>query len=157
MYQGKRIFFPVVLAVILLAAFANPSSLAATLVSHAPQAHCGSWQLVSSPIQGQGNNTLQAVAAVSATDVWAVGDSFNTHARAQQTLIEQWHGTSWQVVASPNTGAYLNELTAVAAISSTDVWAVGYSQNRREAPFQTLIEHWDGTGWSVVPGANTDR
>lgn len=155
MYRGKRIFFPVILAVILLAAFTSPSSLATTLATHAPLAHCGSWQLVASPNQGQSNNALQAVAAVSAADAWAVGDYFNTHAGVQQTLIEQWNGTTWQVVASPNTGAYLNELTAVAAISSTDVWAVGYSQNSREAPFQTLIEHWDGTGWSVVPGANT--
>jgi len=35
----------------------------------------------------------------------------------------------------------------VAATSSTDVWAVGQSSNSTTTA--TLIEHWDGTGWTV--------
>jgi hypothetical protein len=34
----------------------------------------------------------------------------------------------------------------VAAISPTDAWAVG-EQNLN----QTVIEHWNGTAWTVVP------
>ena len=37
----------------------------------------------------------------------------------------------------------------MAAISSNDVWAVGEYWNG--SIYQTLIEHWDGTAWSVVP------
>jgi hypothetical protein len=36
----------------------------------------------------------------------------------------------------------------VAAVASNDVWAVGY-QNVGSS-INTLIEHWDGTSWSVV-------
>jgi hypothetical protein len=43
-------------------------------------------------------------------------------------------------------GAYV--LNAVAAVSSSDVWAVGYLNDG------TLIEHWDGTQWSIVPSPN---
>jgi hypothetical protein len=46
-------------------------------------------------------------------------------------------------------------LAGVAAVSAADVWAVGGSQTTTGSP--TLIEHWDGTSWSVVasptPGA----
>jgi len=40
-------------------------------------------------------------------------------------------------------GTYV--LNAVAAVLSSDVWTVGYLN------YGTLIEHWDGTKWSIVP------
>ena len=44
-------------------------------------------------------------------------------------------------------------LYGVTAISATNVWAVGYSvtSNAGATPTHALIEHWDGTSWSVVP------
>jgi hypothetical protein len=39
-------------------------------------------------------------------------------------------------------------LYSVGAISSTDIWAVGGYDT------QTLVEHWDGIAWSVVPSPN---
>src|SRR5438552_1827217 len=55
----------------------------------------------------------------------------------------------WSQVPSPNVGANANYLTGVAAIASTDVWAVGYYSGTYT--YETLIEHWDGTQWNVVP------
>ncbi|HYS44322.1 MAG TPA: hypothetical protein VEM32_10130, partial [Geobacteraceae bacterium] len=43
------------------------------------------------------------------------------------------------------------EFESVAALAPDDVWAVG-SRQPSFAEFQPLIEHWDGTAWSVVPG-----
>src|SRR5205823_13678772 len=43
-----------------------------------------------------------------------------------------------------------NVLWDVAAISPNDVWAVGYYSNGTI----TLVEHWDGTQWSIVPSPN---
>ena len=37
-------------------------------------------------------------------------------------------------------------LRDVAALSPTDAWAVGFGTN-----YQALVEHWDGTSWSIVP------
>src|SRR5437764_4157916 len=42
-------------------------------------------------------------------------------------------------------------LSAIVAISSTDIWAVGANLN--SFPGQPLIEHWDGQHWRIVPGA----
>jgi hypothetical protein len=85
------------------------------------------------------------LAAVSANDVWAVGQTY-----ANQTLIQHWDGTSWSVILSPNPSG-VSHLRGVAAVSATDVWAVGYYKS---GPYRTLIEHWNGTSWSVVPSPN---
>jgi hypothetical protein len=115
-----------------------------------------SWRVVPSPnlgtndnYVGPDDNQLLGVAADSPTDVWAVGGSV-------RTLIEHWDGTSWSIVPSPNhTGAAGDQLTGVAAISPSDVWAVGHSTGvSGKGIVQTLIEHWDGTSWSIVPSPN---
>src|SRR5262252_9918518 len=56
----------------------------------------------------------------------------------------------WVVRPSPSKGSAT--LHAVAATSGTDVWAVG-SYNSAGA-YKTLIEHWNGTRWTIVPSAN---
>jgi len=73
-----------------------------------------------------------------------------------KTLAEHWNGTGWSVVASPNPGVDVSDLFAVDAASSDDVWAVG-SYRPMATPegmgrprFQPLVEHWDGSSWSVV-------
>jgi hypothetical protein len=104
------------------------------------------WSVVPSP-NPNGNSGLSGVAAVSATDVWAVGTS-GSQRGSGQTVIEQWDGTQWSVVQSPSTGSLYNTLTSVAVVSASDIWAVGWQANG--GPSQTLIEHWNGTQWSVV-------
>ena len=57
-----------------------------------------------------------------------------------------------QVIPSPNTGTAKGVLTAVAAVSPTDIWSVGNSV-ATEQGYQALIEHWDGTHWDIFPAA----
>src|SRR5947208_2708107 len=57
----------------------------------------------------------------------------------------------WSLDPTPNRSGN-NSLVPVAAISSNDVWAVGYYTLTDR--YQTLIEHWDGTQWSIVPSPN---
>jgi hypothetical protein len=56
------------------------------------------------------------------------------------------------MVSSPNPSPLFNDLYGVVAVATNDVWAVGRYQASPGA--QTLIEHWDGGQWTVVPGAN---
>jgi hypothetical protein len=60
--------------------------------------------------------------------------------------------SQWRLVRSPNLGSGDNGLAALDVVSSTDIWAVGYSLAGDVR--STLIEHWDGTRWSVVPSPN---
>jgi hypothetical protein len=109
---------------------------------------------LSSP-SGYGSlNVLSSVAAVSASDIWAVGQYGPASSASVQPLIEHWDGTSWQTVPSPSQQQGDGLLNAVAAVSTSDVWAVGQSRTRHDSSYRTLIEHWDGTSWKTVPSAN---
>jgi hypothetical protein len=68
-----------------------------------------------------------------------------------QTLVVRWNGSTWSIVPSPNANtANTNALTAVDASASGNAWAVGtYSDGTR---FHTLIERWNGSTWTIVPG-----
>jgi len=115
------------------------------------------WNFACSPNVGASSNQLNGVAAVSASDVWAVGYAYpSASTGVSQTLTEHWNGTSWNVVSSPNVGTLSNSLNAVAVVSASDVWAVGYSHTSSGGTesLQTLIEHWNGTSWSVVSSPN---
>jgi len=109
-----------------------------------------SWSVVSSPSPGSSFNVLYGVTAVSSNDVWAVGTFSNTSGPSQ-TLIEHWNGVSWSVVSSFSPGSSSNELRGVAADATNDVWAVGILSNTGGSSL-TLIEHWDGVSWSLIPG-----
>src|SRR5207253_249308 len=112
---------------------------------------CSDWNVVQSPNVGAIWNQLNAVAAVSSSDVWAVGYYINTGI-LYQTLIGHWDGAAWSAVPSPNLGTDNNALSGVAAVSSIDVWAVG--SYFVSGVGQTLVEHWNGSAWSVVPSPN---
>jgi hypothetical protein len=114
------------------------------------------WQVVNSPDPaGSGHaNFLASVSVTSAHDAWAVG--YYEKGGINRTLIEHWNGTAWKTVPSPNAGprASANALTGVAATSADNAWAVGsYSSG---ATGGTLIEHWNGSAWKIVPSPNAD-
>ena len=111
------------------------------------------WKVVPSPNVDPGveQNDLYGVAAISAKDVWAVGTHSANGQNYYETLIEHWDGTQWSIIPSPNAGSRKNFLYSVAAISSNNVWAAGYYFPDFGSTYQTLVEHWDGTTWSVIP------
>ena len=61
----------------------------------------------------------------------------------------------WSIEPSANVtdAQATNYLTGLTCVSGSDCWAVGASY-RLGIP-QTLIEHWDGTSWSIVSSPNT--
>jgi hypothetical protein len=87
---------------------------------------------------------LTGITVVTASNVWAVGDSTTCH----------FDGMFWTEVPSPQPRREHYEiaypLEDVSAASPTDIWAVG--ARILDGPFQiswdTLAEHWDGTEWT---------
>jgi hypothetical protein len=57
---------------------------------------------------------------------------------------------SWTFGQPPSPGTQDNELNGVAVLSACDAWAAGTTRNSGGTT-QTLIEHWDGSSWTVVP------
>src|SRR6266571_5651399 len=95
---------------------------------------------------------LRGVAAIQQDDVCAVGG--REESNPALTLTEHWDGSSWTVVPAPSPGGRFtgSGFDAVAAVSSSDVWAVG-SRGVQDGD-RTLVEHWDGSSWKVVTSAN---
>ena len=109
-----------------------------------------SWSVVPSPNPGDFDNFLYGVAAVSANDVWAVGYYAHVLYAPDRTLIEHWDGASWSVVPSPSSGFVNNDLFGITALSASDLWTVGDYSPPGGPGWQTLVEHWDGSTWSIV-------
>jgi hypothetical protein len=107
------------------------------------------WTQVASPSPGTTGAVLEAVAATSSTDAWAVGASFT--ASTEKTLTLHWNGHKWAQVASPDQGTD-DVLFAVRGTSSTDTWAVGLSV--AGGVDQTLALHWNGSTWTRVTTPN---
>src|SRR5262249_15312245 len=96
---------------------------------------------------------LAGVVAVSATDVWAVGEGVPLHhdtGPQELPLIEHWDGTRWAIVPGP-AAVTAGELYGVAATAPNGVWAVGGGVGNYGT---TLAEHWDGTRWRVIPSVS---
>ncbi|MBK8900665.1 MAG: hypothetical protein IPM53_05765 [Anaerolineaceae bacterium] len=110
----------------------------------------GSWSIVSSPNVNGRSNLLNAITAVSTQDLWAVGEHRTANVSNVQTLTMHWNGASWTIVPSPNPDPNRNRLAGVAALSASDVWAVGEQGGSTGPNWSSLILHWDGSTWSTV-------
>jgi hypothetical protein len=116
------------------------------------------WALSQPRPAGASSNSFAAVSADSPKDAWAVG--YDYPGCCIEPLIEHWNGSTWVGTPTPFVnnayGAYFN---AVVALSPTNVWAVGAILTSNNGNTQGLIEHWDGTEWSIVatPNASTSE
>jgi hypothetical protein len=91
-----------------------------------------------------------AVSAASATEALAVGPN-PTQAAVQGPFADHWNGTAWTGLQLPVPSGTTASLLGVADVAPGDGWAVGFSTNTSTDQDQTLIEHWNGTSWSIVP------
>jgi hypothetical protein len=130
---------------------------AETVSALGPQGE-GSWTIVPSPNDEPLliGNTLVDVVAISPEDAWAVGFDYSAVycTYCPEPLVIHWDGAAWSLVETPIIAQAKVELTSVTAVSSDDVWAVGHWLNDTTLSAGTLIEHWDGTSWSVVASPN---
>jgi hypothetical protein len=119
------------------------------------------WAAVATPENlGEGPNQLNAVVALAPDNAWAVG--YSTPGLAGQsatlTLILHWDGTTWSIVPSPNVGPNTNRLLGITANSADDIYAFGSNFTADGSGNQmTLLLHWDGTSWTIVPSPNPTK
>jgi hypothetical protein len=117
------------------------------------------WTRVTVPPPNNNNmlSNLNAISADGPNDVWIVGtflDEISPTFFPTETYSLHWNGTAWSVVPMPlinssSINAFFH-FNAIKANSPTDVWAVGDS-GVVDGGSSTLIEHWNGTAWSIVP------
>jgi hypothetical protein len=117
------------------------------------------WSQVAIPDPDFTPGANDSISASSASDIWVVGSTLNT---ATDELVPEalhFNGSAWSVVAMPQAGTNTSTIGAVTDISATNAWAVGEDIGATSAVGgSTLIEHWNGTAWSIVssptPGAD---
>jgi hypothetical protein len=100
-------------------------------------------------------NILWAAGTDGPRNAWLVGERWRGQQKNGKTLAERWSGNRWIVVPTPNPPArprYDAILQAVTVRSASDAWAVGYwLTGPHMLTSRTLIEHWDGQRWRIVP------
>jgi len=99
------------------------------------------WSIVPTPAFGSDvtNEVLVGVVALSSNNIWAAGQYLlPLQGSAQQTLTENWNGSSWSVVASPDAKNSNNRLHAITVTSNGTLWSVG-TQGVFGRPEKTLI------------------
>lgn len=122
------------------------------------------WTIVPSPSpDGAVASILNAVSCTASDSCVAVGewtavqDYKGGPFDDWQPLTEQWDGTSWAVISSPNpTGSTDTDLNGVSCSSSTECVAVGDwdAPDTQSILEPTLVEQWNGSVWTIQPSPN---
>jgi len=105
--------------------------------------------------------TLVALTMINHNDVWAAGYRLDGDA-GQVPITLHWNGSRWTIITLAGYGDPPS-IQALAASGPHDVWLVGSQRHYvplppgtpppySQAQEQPLIEHWDGSSWSIVPG-----
>jgi hypothetical protein len=100
-------------------------------------------------------SSFGGVYCTSSTSCFATGVSYASTATsaAQSTLIEHWDGAAWTIVPSPNQPfANDSSLAGVSCVNATSCFAVGNYDT--DTLTDTLVEHWDGATWTIMPSPN---
>jgi hypothetical protein len=102
-----------------------------------------SWKQAATPATPFSVYSLDAVAATSTGNIWAVGD--NGPVTSEYGSIVHGNGKTWTLAPGVRNAG----LNAVAAISASNAWAVGNTITTT-APFVShpLILHWNGKTWT---------
>ncbi len=115
----------------------------------------GPWTLAPSANAPAQHSILTSVACAGPGDCWAAGYSYAVQPNQRHTLIEHEVGGAWIRVKSPDAGASVSsQLFGIACSAAADCWAVGRSGAVFGGISSPLIEHYDGTRWTITPSAN---
>lgn len=112
----------------------------------------GAWSIVPSA-NGPSDTLMNGVTAPLPNDVWATGQYVGSDG-IDHTLAEHWSGSSWAIVPTPDFNNIGNLFDYVASSGPRDVWATG-AYLTSDNLFHTLVAHFNGTAWTIVPSPLT--
>lgn len=106
------------------------------------------WQRDATPPSTTNPTFLSGVTCTSAADCFAVGSTGAAGGVVQDSLVEQWNGSTWSVDPSPSPGASETSLSSVACATASDCVAVGWLvATPTSEPDATVILAWNGSTW----------
>jgi hypothetical protein len=115
------------------------------------------WNLVQVPSDTSFYSSLTSISVISPRDIWAAGNA--SWGSSNRPLIEHFNGRSWRIIPMPDQGIKHRDALQIKAITDHNVWLVGYHETNKVGPHtlwtKTLIEHWNGSRWSLIPSPNS--
>ena len=111
---------------------------------------------------------LYSVTCVTASDCWAVGSSLDGNKNPATGIIVHWNGSVWSQSQGAASGQPFDQLSSVTCAGASNCWAVGFSGPHQVqygfipgvfpnvSGSAALVEHWNGSSWSIVPTPATD-
>jgi len=97
----------------------------------------------------QGGGQFYGIAAISASDIWAVGQ--HSTGSGEAPLADRWNGHDWMEMSPPPVSGEDNSgLDAVCGTSPGNVWAAGEQQDPSTA--QPVFDHFTGGRWKRSQG-----
>lgn len=122
-------------------------------------ATCQQVEEMPTPVPNPAYSILRDVDLLSASDGWAVGhhEALVAGATESHALALRRSGSNWLSVPIPSPSPYPGggnvQLWAVAGLSANDAWAGGTQRMQVNGGWvnqQLLVEHWDGSAWTVM-------
>ncbi len=134
--------------------------LAPCSIAAAGNGSCGIWDVIPTPNSANATQSvIRDVAAITPTDVWAVGGFTITNGGSSPTyaFALHWNGSTWVEIPTPQptscpTCTHVT-LWAVDALGPNDVWACGekFVQGPGGSPgTHILVMHWNGSSWTAM-------
>jgi hypothetical protein len=118
-------------------------------------APAASWVIQQTPNDGDHTqpNHLYGVSCLTGSLCYAVGAYMGPSDQGDTPVTMTWNGASWSMTSVQVPGGIDPQLLAVSCLGATDCSAVGsYKPNGK--PTRTLVEHWNGSDWSIVASPN---
>ena len=108
------------------------------------QASSGAWYRVyQADVPGSFNQT----AAISKTNIWAVGDTYTTAGKTiYQPFVRHFNGSSWRAITIPHSSGSTADW--VSASAASNVWVGGLKNNSTAT---TVVYRWNGARWVKIP------
>src|SRR5215471_13436268 len=136
-------------------AVGNTSNSRGTPLTTAQRWNGHTWSIQPTPSPADGGNLI-GVSCLSRSSCLAVGGHGNPFDEVPSgTLAEQWNGTRWRILPTPNPSGGGWFLLSVSCTSPSACTAVGGRLALTTGPgLATLAERWNGHTWSIQPTPN---
>ncbi len=97
--------------------------------------------------QAQSFGFFNQVAAISRTNIWAVGPAHTSTGKIiYRPFIRHFNGRSWQAITIPHSSGSTAEW--VSASASNNVWVGGLKNSQIDT---TVVYRWNGARWKKIP------
>jgi hypothetical protein len=112
-----------------------------------------SWSVMSTPNPSTSTATaLSTITCPSSTSCFAVGTATTS---TVHDLVLRWNGHTWTIVGSPQpSGSTSMTPNSITCPSTTSCFIVGFWDHSVSSASKSLIEHWNGSSWSLMTSPN---